>query len=65
MNASFLDYITPEYLKSTINSGIFSRGLSYYMTGRVFNVNCRGGELNATVRGNGSIPYEVIVLSNK
>ncbi|HJW87411.1 MAG TPA: DEAD/DEAH box helicase [Candidatus Brocadiaceae bacterium] len=65
MNASFLDYITSEYLKSTINSGVFSRGLSYYKTGRVLNVNCRGGELNATVRGNGSIPYEVVVLSTK
>ena len=65
MNASFLDYITPEYLKATINSGIFSRGLSYYKTGRILNVICRGGELNATVRGNGSIPYEVTVLSTK
>ena len=65
MNASFLDCITPEYLKSTINSGVFSRGLSYYKTGRVVSVNCRGGELNATVRGNGSVPYHVTVLSNK
>ncbi len=65
MNTFFLDFITSDFLRALTDSGTFNKGLSYYKNGRVINIKCRGGELNAAVAGSDSIPYDVTVLSNK
>ncbi len=65
MNAASLNSITAEYLKSITNNGVFSRGLSYFRTGRVLNLKYRDGELTAAVSGSESLPYEVSILADE
>src|SRR3989304_1396834 len=65
MNASSLSSITAEYIKSITNNGVFSRGLSYFRSGRVLNLKYRDGELTAAVSGSEPFPYEVSILAGE
>ncbi len=64
MRTSFLDSITAEYIKSISNHGVYSRGLSYYRSGRVHQLKYDNGELTAEVSGSEPVPYSVFILSN-
>ena len=61
MNASSLSSITAEYIKSITNNGVFSRGLSYFRSGRVLKLKYHDGELAADVSGSEPFPYEVSI----
>ncbi|HHT9121432.1 MAG TPA: DEAD/DEAH box helicase, partial [Candidatus Wunengus sp. YC63] len=61
MNTSSLNSITSEYIKSITNNGVFSRGLSYFRSGRVLNLKYRDGELAAKVSGSEPFPYSVSI----
>ena len=65
MYASSLSSITAEYIKSITNNGVFSRGLSYFRSGRVLNLKYRDGELTAAVSGSESFPYEVSICADE
>jgi len=65
MYASSLSSITAEYIKSITNNGVFSRGLSYFRSGRVFNLKYRDGELTAAVSGSKPFPYEVSIHADE
>ncbi|MEK7788534.1 MAG: SNF2-related protein, partial [Planctomycetota bacterium] len=65
MYTSSLNSITAEYIKSITNNGVFTRGLSYFRSGRVLNLKYRDGELTAAVSGSESFPYEVSILADE
>ena len=65
MNTSSLSSITAEYIKSITNNGVFSRGLSYFKSGRVLNLKYRDGELTAAVSGSKPFPYEVSIHADE
>ncbi|NUO08745.1 MAG: DEAD/DEAH box helicase [Candidatus Brocadia sp.] len=66
MSASFLDSITVEYIRSITGNGVYSRGFSYYRSGRVRNLRYdNDGELTAEVAGSELVPYDVFILSNE
>src|SRR3990172_11782051 len=59
-----LDSVTAECIKSITNSGVYSRGLSYYKNDHVRNLKYDDGELTAEVAGSEPIPYNVFILSD-
>ena len=66
MNTFFLDSITAEYIRSITGNGVYSRGLSYYKSGRVHNLRYdNDGELTAEVAGSELVPYSVFILSDE
>ena len=65
MYASSLSSITAEYIKSITNNGVFTRGLSYFRSGRVLNLKYREGELTAAVSGSEPFPYEVSIYADE
>src|SRR3989304_6511142 len=65
MYASSLSSITAEYIKSITNTGVYSRGISYFRSGRVLNLKYRDGELTAAVSGSEPFPYEVSILADE
>ena len=62
MNTSSLSSITTEYIKSITNTGVYSRGVSYFRSSRVLNLKYRDGELTAAVLGSESFPYQNSLL---
>jgi superfamily II DNA or RNA helicase len=66
MSVSLLNSITPEYVRSITNNGVFNRGFSYYKSGRVHNLSYdNDGELTAEVAGSEPETYFVSILSNE
>lgn len=67
MSTSLLNFITPEYVRSITNNGVYRRGFAYYKNGRVHNIrHDNDGELTAEVAGNESaVPYPVFILANE
>jgi len=59
-----LDSVTAECIKSITNSGVYSRGLSYYKNDHVRNLKYDDDELTAEVAGSEPIPYNVFILSD-
>ena len=65
MYDSSLSSITAEYIKSITNNGVYSRGVSYFKSGRVLNLKYRDGELTAAVSGSEPFPYEVSIHADE
>src|SRR3989304_8334367 len=65
MYDSSLSSITAEYIKSITNNGVYSRGVSYFKSGRVLDLKYRDGELTAGVSGSEPFPYEGSITADE
>lgn len=65
MSYSFLDSVTPEYVRSISDNGVYSRGFSYYKSGCVRRLKYDGVVLTAEVKGSESAPYSIFILANE